>query len=98
MGGRVPTFGGQALKQFGGKAGEKAGAKTGEKAGEKAGEGSPASQQITGKYTVPDEKHVKVQSEGFGKVLGPQIWGAEMKENRLTLDVNGKKTEFSKVE
>ena len=55
--------------------------------------------QVSGKYTTPDEKHVKIEPAGLiGSLAGPQVWDAQMKDGRLLLTINGEKQEFQKVE
>jgi len=55
--------------------------------------------QISGTYTVPDEKHLKVQPSGvLGNIAGAQIWDAEMKDGRLLLTISGSQQEFKKIE
>lgn len=55
--------------------------------------------QATGKFTTPDEKHIRTELNGpVGNLLGSQTYTAEVKEKSLILTVGTEPLSFTRVE
>lgn len=53
---------------------------------------------VTGKYTTPDEKHLKIELSGIaGNLVGTQVRETEVKDGKLVLTENGKRSEYTRV-
>jgi hypothetical protein len=61
--------------------------------------GSAGPLPVSGQYSTPDEKHVRIESAGIvGGLLGPQVYEARQEKGSLQLTAGGTLQEFKRVE
>jgi len=61
--------------------------------------GSAGPVPLSGRYTTPDEKHVRLEGGGFvGGLLGPQVYEAQQEKGSLQLTAGSARQEFKRVE
>lgn len=61
--------------------------------------GSAGPVPLSGRFTTPDEKHVRIEGAGFvGTLLGPQVYEARQEKGSLQLTAGSAQQEFKRVE
>jgi hypothetical protein len=60
--------------------------------------GSAGPVPLSGTYTTPDDKHLKIDGSGVvGKLFGTQVYEAGIEKERLTLTAGASRQEFDRV-
>lgn len=60
--------------------------------------GSAGPMPISGTFTTPDERHVKLEGPGLvGTLIGPQVYDARIEKERLILSAGTLSQEFERV-
>ena len=60
--------------------------------------GSAGPVPVSGSFTAPDEKHLKIEGSGvLGKLLGAQVYQAGIEKDHLTLTAGAARQEFDRV-
>lgn len=61
--------------------------------------GSAGPLPLSGNYTTPDEKHVRIEGAGLvGGLLGPQVYEARQEKESLQLIAGATQQEFKRLE